>query len=333
MIKIFRKIRKGLLSENRFGKYLLYAIGEIVLVVIGILIALNLNNRNEQRKAQVKVELIFEDVMNDLIADIKATEMPMNYFARRDSIIHLVLSDNVTFDDYANDNFMLNNLTNFHNPVTLTQNSYNNLIRNLDNVPQKYKPVINDLNVLYNYNKEFVIETNKGIADFIKENEHYGMRNYPWHYRRNESEWKQNVKYKLEDFRYKNQVSEYQILGKSNQLRMSLMYRKEAIDCYKKIAEILNKPLNHESFTFDQEIANILVGDWYIIDIEQEAIVSYFMKNKRLYGKTNFNNSEFEVFYLPELNKILHEELQYGTLVRDNHEAVIKFNSHKMKRK
>ena len=50
MIKFFRKIRQGLIKENRTGKYLLYAIGEIVLVVIGILIALQINNWNELRK-------------------------------------------------------------------------------------------------------------------------------------------------------------------------------------------------------------------------------------------------------------------------------------------
>ena len=44
MIKFFRKIRQRLLSENKFSKYLLYALGEIVLVVIGILIALRINN-------------------------------------------------------------------------------------------------------------------------------------------------------------------------------------------------------------------------------------------------------------------------------------------------
>jgi sensor domain CHASE-containing protein len=46
MIKFFRKIRQRLLTENKFSKYLIYAIGEIVLVVIGILIALSINNSN-----------------------------------------------------------------------------------------------------------------------------------------------------------------------------------------------------------------------------------------------------------------------------------------------
>jgi hypothetical protein len=53
MIKFFRKIRQKLLAENKFSKYLIYAIGEIVLVVIGILIALQINNWNEQRKADI----------------------------------------------------------------------------------------------------------------------------------------------------------------------------------------------------------------------------------------------------------------------------------------
>ncbi len=49
MIKFFRKIRQTLLSENKFSKYLIYAIGEIILVVVGILIALQINNSNQNR--------------------------------------------------------------------------------------------------------------------------------------------------------------------------------------------------------------------------------------------------------------------------------------------
>jgi hypothetical protein len=51
MIKLFRNIRKNLLNEGKTSKYFKYAIGEIVLVVIGILIALNINNWAEEQRA------------------------------------------------------------------------------------------------------------------------------------------------------------------------------------------------------------------------------------------------------------------------------------------
>jgi len=54
MFKFFRHIRQGLLSQNKFSKYLLYAIGEIILVVIGILIALYINNWNNHRKERLE---------------------------------------------------------------------------------------------------------------------------------------------------------------------------------------------------------------------------------------------------------------------------------------
>ncbi|MEH6535902.1 MAG: DUF6090 family protein [Psychroserpens sp.] len=70
MIKIFRKIRYGLVEKNKTGKYLKYAIGEIVLVVIGILIALQINNWNEiQKKEKLKISYKIS-LINDLSLDI-----------------------------------------------------------------------------------------------------------------------------------------------------------------------------------------------------------------------------------------------------------------------
>ena len=60
MIKFFRHIRQNLLMENKTGKYFKYAIGEIVLVVIGILIALSINNWNESRKNKILEVSIFD---------------------------------------------------------------------------------------------------------------------------------------------------------------------------------------------------------------------------------------------------------------------------------
>jgi sensor domain CHASE-containing protein len=70
MIKFFRRIRQQLLTENKFSKYLLYAVGEIVLVVIGILIALNINDRNEQRITEEKERFALEEIQSDIELNI-----------------------------------------------------------------------------------------------------------------------------------------------------------------------------------------------------------------------------------------------------------------------
>ena len=66
MIKFFRKIRQKLLTENRFSKYLIYAVGEIVLVVIGILIALQINTWNQERINAKEEQRIFQDLVEEL---------------------------------------------------------------------------------------------------------------------------------------------------------------------------------------------------------------------------------------------------------------------------
>lgn len=70
MIKFFRKIREKLLTEKKFSKYFLYAIGEIILVVIGILIALQINNQNEARKERDKEVKYLKNLKVDLQNEI-----------------------------------------------------------------------------------------------------------------------------------------------------------------------------------------------------------------------------------------------------------------------
>ena len=69
MIKLFRKIRRQLLGQKKFGNYLLYAIGEIVLVVLGILIALNINNWNEVEKERMTEQNYLRRLQIDLEND------------------------------------------------------------------------------------------------------------------------------------------------------------------------------------------------------------------------------------------------------------------------
>jgi len=78
MIKFFRKIRQNMIKENRTSKYLLYAIGEIVLVVIGILIALSINNWNEEQKENNQERFILNKLSVDIKTDVITIERSIN---------------------------------------------------------------------------------------------------------------------------------------------------------------------------------------------------------------------------------------------------------------
>ena len=71
MIKFFRKIRQRLLGENRFNKYLIYAVGEIILVMIGILLALQVSNWNEIRTKDKKENFVLASIHKEFKANKK----------------------------------------------------------------------------------------------------------------------------------------------------------------------------------------------------------------------------------------------------------------------
>jgi hypothetical protein len=72
MIKFFRNIRKNLLTDNKFNKYLVYAIGEIFLVVIGIMIALQINNWNNKRIEREEEEKSYLNIQRQITDDKNA---------------------------------------------------------------------------------------------------------------------------------------------------------------------------------------------------------------------------------------------------------------------
>jgi Family of unknown function (DUF6090) len=95
MIKFFRKIRQKMLTENKFSKYLLYAIGEIVLVVIGILIALSINNWNINRISDKEITAYMVSLKENLKKDTLnfSTEIK-NYKKKIDIKKNLLLLSN-----------------------------------------------------------------------------------------------------------------------------------------------------------------------------------------------------------------------------------------------
>ena len=79
MIKLFRNIRRKLAVEGKTSAYLRYAVGEIVLVVIGILIALNINNWNSNRIKKQKENVYLTNIKRDLKEQLKTIEIQIDY--------------------------------------------------------------------------------------------------------------------------------------------------------------------------------------------------------------------------------------------------------------
>ncbi len=79
MINFFRKTRKKLADNNQFLKYSRYAIGEIVLVVIGILIALSINNWNEGRKDRIRALSHLKEIKAELLYDLNQMDTVISY--------------------------------------------------------------------------------------------------------------------------------------------------------------------------------------------------------------------------------------------------------------
>ena len=107
MIKFLRKIRRKLLSENRFSRYMVYAIGEIALVVIGILIALQINNWNEINKNKEKELKVLMNLKADFITTksnlIQADENLSALVGKHNAILNFVAFDQPQISDGMKD--------------------------------------------------------------------------------------------------------------------------------------------------------------------------------------------------------------------------------------
>jgi len=190
MVKFFRKIRQKLLSENKFTKYLIYAIGEIFLLVIGILIALQINNWNNNNIERNLESNMLNEILVNLEKDIFNLNSKITYNENRikhNSIVleHLIfktpLTDSLRFS-YAR----LSGRGTFE-PITV---AYENLQSKGINIVQndslrisiselydfKYFYVTQDLRMDYEPIKDFhMSEIYKNVKTILETNDNRGL--------------------------------------------------------------------------------------------------------------------------------------------------------------
>ena len=138
MIQFFRRIRQKLLTEGKLSKYLVYAIGEIALVMVGILLALQVNNWNEERKAIIEEKEILEQLRIDFTRNqeslVKWVDTHRNMYNRVISVSSLISPE----------------------PKPITHNELDSLMVAVYYNPE-YKPVNNTLSTISSSGKLAII--------------------------------------------------------------------------------------------------------------------------------------------------------------------------------
>ena len=129
MIKFFRKIRYKLMSENKTSRYFKYAIGEIVLVVIGILIALQINTWNQEFTEKKQERFILQRLQNDIYSDI--TQIENQLIVNRDNLADFKTAANILLNlESGTIDIFIEKFSNILNISGFDQNqtTFNNLI-------------------------------------------------------------------------------------------------------------------------------------------------------------------------------------------------------------
>ncbi len=238
MLHFFRKIRHDLIANSQFFKYLKYAIGEIILVVLGILIALYINNQNEQRKERMRFDQVLAEVEKELETNISEARTYIYNSAISDSLFLKVLIDTLDIDDYQGEQgFILRTLAYTIDFVTLKDDSFKKLNQS-NNLTLEQEQLFGELNDLNNSTAKieeftnYLIEGHKKNLTTIKK--------YDWFRNMVFSVDDKTVNdYYLNDPEHFNSTTEYFIL-KSDNSKYLINYYRKAVSVYEKIYNYLD---------------------------------------------------------------------------------------------
>lgn len=202
MLRFFRQIRQNLILNNELKSYLRYSFGEIALVMIGILLALQVNNWNEQRKDKEVAGAYMGALKDDLYLDIENLEWQTDdlnlQLQQIDSLERILTDENFSNADfnqliqnnldiittYENSNLNNNTILTLQNSgrVGLLDDEIQLRIIELLSLQKVYQVMINDnLQLKYNLSEDFIsevpfyysdikVQTNSGLAEDLWEN-------------------------------------------------------------------------------------------------------------------------------------------------------------------
>ncbi len=209
MIRFFSRLRQTLLSENRFSKYMLYAVGEILLVVIGILIALQVDNWNEERKKQQEISKLLSDIEQDLLLNYELADYALQFYRGQDSIAKRIAHNTLSEADYNANSRLTYYISNWEYYLPAEKN-INQFVESEKRVPPSYKPILDALKRVQSYSA-VLGDTWSNLEENLGENTNL-LTSFNWYVKGDSVSQAKRLDFFLHDPRYETAALRYWVL-------------------------------------------------------------------------------------------------------------------------
>ncbi len=294
-MKLFRNNRDTSIQKNRVPKYLLYALGEIILIVAGVFIAVQLNNFNEQKKDDKRTKKLLKQVQTDLRANIFYADFYLPFYKLQDSLAAQIINDKLTEQDYRNRPNIIDEV--FLDLIyPIDNNTFKLLTEHLEQPPEELGLTLSYLYYIYNVMYPTKLKSADIIRAFHIEKQHDLYKNKPWAYKALQDTLPDEYyQYLANDPYFKNEVAEMLGLSVGQDYKAMKIIKNTSILAYEAIENILEKEkLGDTSFSYyKKESFKKVIGEY--VNIEDSTDIAYisFEYNSLIYKDASTVKTKF----------------------------------------
>ncbi|MAK35367.1 MAG: hypothetical protein CMC15_04235 [Flavobacteriaceae bacterium] len=231
-----KSLKLSAFNNKRIGRYLLYALGEIVLVVVGILLALNINNANEDRKNEKEFRLILKTVAADLANDTLAVNQVVANYKFRQELLKPIINGEATEEELRNCTYCGSAISSYA-PVFINDKGYLQLKNFFENTGD-LDSLSTEIVQFYNYYTPTLQELGDEVKRATIENVKDWRDNYPWFANIiNNKPDPRYLEYLASD-KYRNRASYFNIVACLNYKTYLEEYKLDATEILESIAAL-----------------------------------------------------------------------------------------------
>ncbi len=228
-------------KKNKVSSYILYALGEILLVMIGILLALQVNNWNERRKLKANIDSTLKTISYDLATDTIFANGIIKFYEENQKNSQRILNREITLDNYKECPECISLVT-IYQPFNVQSKGFERLKSITNQETTQKDSLITEISQFYSIFIPLIDKSNIRMENEIMDNFN-DLEEHSWFVDLSQGKFSEEmIIYFTESEDYRKRVAAHNILAAGNHLNMTKQYKLNAVEILKRIKARLPDP-------------------------------------------------------------------------------------------